>query len=106
MGAKKRIKVFDLYLGSVYRVKTDFFVYRVQSEINYLTQATSTLLSAGEFYYNPVDGYLYVRTSGYIHLFHNKQSQFLNFWPILIVRAFINRTYLVQNAFSTYLVHY
>ena len=61
--AKQKLKLFDLYSGAIYRKKSEHFVVNFRSEGIDLVQATSNTLNAGEWYYSPLDGYLYVRLS-------------------------------------------
>ena len=59
--AKQKIKIFSLYSGSVYSFNAPYFVESVSNSTTALAQGSSESLNAGEFYYNPIDGVLYVR---------------------------------------------
>jgi hypothetical protein len=61
LSAREKLKLFDLYSGSIYRRIVNYFVTSVKVNGDYLVEASSNILSPGEFYYNPVEGYLYVR---------------------------------------------
>lgn len=61
--AKQKIKIFSLYSGSVYSFNAPYFVESVSNGTTALVQGSSESLNAGEFYYNAIDGVLYVRMS-------------------------------------------
>lgn len=61
--AKQKIKIFSLYSGSVYSFNAPYFVESVSNGTTALVQGSGEALNAGEFYYNPIDGVLYVRMS-------------------------------------------
>lgn len=61
--ASKRLAVFEVFSGSVYRRQVSHFVSSVDEDGTSLTQASNTSLSAGQFYYDIQGGYLYVRMS-------------------------------------------
>jgi hypothetical protein len=63
--AVQEFKLFELHSGSVYKRDVDHFVSRVKVEGVDLVQGTSTVLSAGQFYFDATAKKLYVRlTSG------------------------------------------
>jgi hypothetical protein len=59
----KQYKLFTLHSGSVYKKTVSYFVDAVQQGTSYYTKATSTTLSASQFYYDINAGILYIRTS-------------------------------------------
>lgn len=59
--AKQKIKIFSLYSGSVYSFNAPYFVESVSNGTTALVKGSSESLNAGEFYYNAIDGVLYVR---------------------------------------------
>jgi len=63
MGAVEQVKLFTVHSGSVYVRDVLHFVSNVKDGATHLTQAFSTSLSAGQWYFDSVAKKLYVRTS-------------------------------------------
>jgi len=61
--AREKLKLFTVYSGSIYSRPVNYFVTEVKVNGMYLTEASSNALNAGEFYYSPNEGILYVRLS-------------------------------------------
>lgn len=59
----QRLVFFDVFSGSIYSRSVDYYVVAVSSEGTALTEASSTSLSSGEWYFDPSDFTLYVRQS-------------------------------------------
>jgi hypothetical protein len=59
--AREKLKLFDLHSGSIYKRTVNKYVVSVKVDGTYLTLASSNALNAGEYYYSPVEGVLYVR---------------------------------------------
>lgn len=56
-------KIFTLHSGSVYKRSVGYFVVGVKQSSSVYTQGTNSTLSAGQFYYNPLTGELFIRTT-------------------------------------------
>lgn len=61
--SNKLVKLFSLFSGSVYVRDVGFWVCAVSDSGTAYTQAYSTSLSAGQWYFNPIEKKLYVRSS-------------------------------------------
>lgn len=61
--AKQRLSVFTLDSGTIYKKSVDYFVVNVDEDGTALTEASSAVLNTGEFYYDAVNGELYVNTT-------------------------------------------
>jgi hypothetical protein len=59
--AREKLKLFNVYSGSIYSKSVNYFVTEVKVNGTYLTEASSNALTAGQFYYSPDEGLLYVR---------------------------------------------
>ena len=60
---KQRLSVFSLDSGTIYRKAVDYFVINVSEDNSDLTEASSSSLSSGEWYYDAISGDLYVNTT-------------------------------------------
>jgi hypothetical protein len=63
MGAVEQVKLFSVHSGSVYVRDTEHFVSKVKDGSITLTQAFSTSLSSGQWYFDAKSKKLYVRVS-------------------------------------------
>jgi hypothetical protein len=61
--AVQEAKIFTLHSGSVYSRQVNHYVVAVKQGSTSLTAGSSSSLSAGQWYYNPSSGTLYVRTT-------------------------------------------
>jgi hypothetical protein len=61
--AREKLKLFSVYSGTIYSRSVNYFVTEVKVNGTLLTEASSNALNAGEFYYSPNEGVLYVRLS-------------------------------------------
>lgn len=61
--AKKLAKIFSLESGAIYSKTPEFYVVGVSESGVNLSAASSEVLSASQFYYNPIENKLWVRMS-------------------------------------------
>lgn len=59
----QRLAVFSLVSGAIYKKSVDFYTINASQNGTDLTEASSSSLNAGEFYYDPLTSELYVRMS-------------------------------------------
>jgi hypothetical protein len=60
---KQRLSVFTLESGSIYKKSVNYVVVNIKENGTSLTEASSSSLSSGEWYYDNISGDLYVNTS-------------------------------------------
>jgi hypothetical protein len=61
--AKEKLKLFTVHSGTIYKKSVKYFVTAVRVNSVDLVEASTNALTAGEFYYSPDEGILYVRLS-------------------------------------------